>query len=121
MSSPLPCTTCPGLCCGPILLSSRRLKAIEGLIATFTSAERQRLARQRRTSLTCHFYDTEQRRCSVYDQRPQICRMYGLTGDLACPRQPANFVLTIAPATARLLAEMDTADYATNSVEWDWP
>lgn len=116
----LPCAKCPGLCCGPVPLSTRRLRAIEALVETFEPSERARLAAQRRGMLTCGLYDVEKNQCSVYDQRPQVCRMFGHTATLECPRQPKNFVMTIAPATASLIVDMDTDDVALISTDWDW-
>jgi Fe-S-cluster containining protein len=116
----LPCHKCPGLCCGPVPLSSRRLKAIEAHLHSLKDDEYQRLALQERDNLMCSFYDTERHRCGVYEARPQICRIFGHTESLECPRQPSNWVFTIQPVTAWTLAELDTVDVALISTEYKW-
>jgi len=117
----LPCHKCPGLCCGPVPLSSRRLKAIETHLDSLKDDEYLRLSTQERDNLTCAFYDTEKHRCAVYEERPQVCRMYGLTETLQCPRQPSNWVFTITADTAWMRAQLDTTDMAISSAEYVYP
>lgn len=65
----LPKLNCKGLCyeaCGPILMSRlewERLKAVGG-------------EKKGNASLTCPYL--VERRCSVYEVRPGVCRLYGL-------------------------------------------
>lgn len=74
----LPNIDCQGLChdsCGPIHSSLR---------------ERTRVERAAGRELTCGFGPscsmlTATRRCSVYEIRPLICRLWGLTRSMKCP------------------------------------
>lgn len=74
----LPEMHCQGYChdsCGPIDPAVR---------------EKARIVERARKPLTCGKYAscsmlTEQRKCSVYDIRPMICRLWGLVRSMPCP------------------------------------
>jgi hypothetical protein len=74
----LPAMECQGYChdsCGPIDPAVR---------------EKARVIERARKDLTCGAYATcsmltEDRRCSVYDIRPMICRLWGLVRSMPCP------------------------------------
>lgn len=73
----VPKIDCKGLCsdsCGPIATSTR---------------ERQRVEAAARKPLTCQNWRctmlTPDNRCGVYDLRPMICRIWGVTEDMPCP------------------------------------
>lgn len=92
----LPSIDCQGYCfnsCGPISMSSverERIRQEHGVeIQHFTTDRSQAWAADRRElngeSLLCNALDTFHR-CSVYDVRPFICRVWGVgRGELACP------------------------------------
>ena len=70
----LPTIVCRGLCygaCGPVMAS--RLE-VEQLGAPLTFHGR---------TLRCVFLNDD-RRCVAYDQRPMICRVYGMSRGLPC-------------------------------------
>jgi hypothetical protein len=74
----LPALRCQGYCadsCGPIDMSVRERSRI---------VERARKAVKCEKGGLCNMLD-ENRRCTVYDIRPLICRLWGLTRSLACP------------------------------------
>lgn len=50
--------------------------------------ERRRLALQERAPNTCCFVDTEHWRCSIYEARPTICRIFGYAPVMACQYAP---------------------------------
>lgn len=71
----LPTIDCQGLCsesCGPIPAGD---------------FEQRRLERESGKALSCPDSCSMlvDRRCSVYDVRPMICRLWGVTEDLPCP------------------------------------
>jgi hypothetical protein len=74
----LPEMKCQGLCsdsCGPVGMSIR---------------ERARIIERARKPITCGAYAscsllTDDRKCSVYDIRPMICRLWGLVASMPCP------------------------------------
>jgi len=91
------CAKCPGYCCSyPIIpLKKRdveRLAAHFGL--SFTEARKKftkkdgdeefvmRRKADEHFGRICRFFDTEKRRCTVYQARPGICRSY--PGDNYC-------------------------------------
>jgi hypothetical protein len=97
----LPHLECQGFChdsCGPIEMSVR---------------EQARIIERARKPITCNkgascSMLTEDRRCSVYDIRPIICRLWGLVRSMPCPYgcRPEGGLLSDAEG-ARLIAEAD--------------
>jgi hypothetical protein len=75
----LPKLVCQGYCsasCGPIATSARERARIE------TTAHRALTAED--PGPTCSML-TADRRCSVYEIRPMICRLWGLVQRMPCP------------------------------------
>lgn len=75
----IPSFRCPEgcvACCGPVPFSAWEWSRL-------TSAERLR-GRRIKDPLTCPFIESG--RCSIYDRRPLMCRIFGTTPDLLCPR-----------------------------------
>ncbi len=76
----LPTIECKGKCqecCGPIIMSgleSQRIQGATGLPLAIIDTE----------TLRCP-YLTDEGKCSVYDNRPMICRLWGLTPKMQCP------------------------------------
>lgn len=73
----VPDAQCKGLChesCGPIAMSDHEERIIIAKHGTIPSADTH--------SLQCNKLDN--RRCSIYADRPLICRLYGATRRLKC-------------------------------------
>lgn len=85
------CSKCPGYCCSyPVIpLNSRDVKRLArhfGLSfqkarAKFTKVDGDEPYAMRRKAdehfgRICRFFDTEKRRCTIYEARPEICRSY---------------------------------------------
>lgn len=85
------CLKCPGYCCSyPLIRLDRRdverLARYHGLTfdqarARFTKqAHRAKYAMRRKADphfgKICRFFDTEKRRCTIYEARPAVCREY---------------------------------------------
>ena len=73
-------------CCGPVQLT--RLEYYRCVKASDRSAEDVRRHMERnlkQKTCQCPLIDTRTKRCSVYEVRPAICRVFGTTGELACP------------------------------------
>ncbi len=85
------CLKCPGYCCSyPIIIVTKRdLARIAGHFATSEpEAERRfctaghghkRIMRRKKDEhfgRICRFFDTAERRCSIYEARPAACRAY---------------------------------------------
>jgi hypothetical protein len=72
----VPDAKCKGLCqraCGPVLASEAERRRIEERHGTFPVAD---------LNLTCS--KLVEGRCSIYADRPLICRLYGTTRVLRC-------------------------------------
>lgn len=84
MSIVFNCQHC-GKCCGPVPVYDFELVRIKKAIRKMPAEEVERLSSQDRDRLTCPMYDLDNRRCSVYDVRPEVCRMFGYYQGMVCP------------------------------------
>lgn len=91
-SSSYDCSKCPGYCCTYewILVTKLDIKRLakrfeldyevaERRFTKFVSAYGHRVLRHREDSIyksVCRFFDQEERRCTVYEHRPKLCRTY---------------------------------------------
>ncbi len=66
-----------GLCCGVIVVRSQEFRRIEGLV-------RVRGLEPRRQGTRCPLYI--EGKCSIYEGRPAVCRLFGHVERLNCPR-----------------------------------
>jgi|SRR4051812_19265431 Fe-S-cluster containining protein len=85
------CAKCPGYCCSyPVIAVNKRDIArlaerfglsFDDAKARFTVARFGEKYTMRRKNdeifgRVCQFFDTEHRRCSIYESRPSVCRTY---------------------------------------------
>jgi hypothetical protein len=86
------CTKCPAYCCSyPLIEIGKRDVArlarhfglsyvqAEERFTKYDAGEKARVLRHRRDTVfdsVCMFLDPKQRRCSIYDARPGVCREY---------------------------------------------
>lgn len=85
------CSKCPGYCCSyPVIpLNSRDVKRLarhfglgfEAARKKFTKVDGDEPYAMRRKAdehfgRICRFFDTDKRRCTIYEARPEICRSY---------------------------------------------
>lgn len=74
-------------CCGPVELS--RLEYMRCIQASGRTAEdvRQQMQNNMKQGIyACPLLDTKTKKCSVYEVRPAICRLFGaVRGELVCP------------------------------------
>jgi uncharacterized protein len=85
------CSNCPGYCCSyPVIpLNRRDVKRLARYFGiAFTKAKKkftserdgEKFAMRRKHDehfgRICRFFDTEKRRCTIYEARPQTCRSY---------------------------------------------
>jgi len=87
-SEAFPCATCKSECCGSIPLTRKEYVTILRHLRTLPRSERSRLSAQRREANTCCFIDTEHWRCSIYEARPRICRLFGYAPRMTCQYAP---------------------------------
>jgi len=86
------CSKCPGYCCSyPLIEVGKRdiqrlarhfgisYKQAENRYTKFDKAEKTRALRHQQDEhfgSICKMFDTKQRRCTVYEARPGVCREY---------------------------------------------
>jgi Fe-S-cluster containining protein len=85
------CFKCPGYCCSyPVIVVSRfdlariarhfKITAEEAERRFTTSKHGYRRIMRRKADphfgRTCRFFDTEARRCTIYEARPRVCRSF---------------------------------------------
>ena len=85
------CSKCPGYCCSydRIEVKATDVKrlakhfgiTVEQAKERFTRqySPRERILRHRKDEVygtICRFFDTDERRCTIYEARPQVCRDY---------------------------------------------
>jgi hypothetical protein len=85
--SNLPTIACRGLCqasCGPVV-QGRSMTGQELLRLQDAGGEKR--GKQRRAPLACPYLTAEDEtgRCSVYEARPMICRLWGIVAEMPCP------------------------------------
>lgn len=101
----VPAIKCKGLCvgaCGLIVASSREAEAMQRVSGRPLTFDRQ--------TLSCGYLVAG--RCSVYDQRPLLCRLYGVVPDLPCEHGcEAERMLTKDEGT-RLMDALERTDGA---------
>lgn len=91
MAKAYDCTKCPGYCCSyPVIeLTAKDVERLarhhgisfEAADAKFTRSGHgfERIMRRKKDDVfgrICRFFDTRQRRCSIYEARPGTCRTF---------------------------------------------
>jgi len=79
--------------------------------------ERERIKAQQREPLTCILLNTENKRCSVYDYRPLVCRQYGQIRELKCPNNPGLKLKSGRKETMRVM-HYDIAGILGMNIGW---
>lgn len=98
-------------CCGPVKLS--RLEYMRCIQASGRSAKDVKQQMQdnlKQAIYTCPLLDTETRKCTVYEVRPAICRLFGVVkGELLCPHgyAPESAVLISDEQSREILRKVD--------------
>ena len=92
----LPKIHCKGLChasCGPIPMSAAEDIKISELYPHLDMGTESLLARARNGEFKCSAL-TKDNRCSIYKDRPLVCRLYGVVKKMACPYgcKPSRFM-----------------------------
>lgn len=112
------CQNC-GECCGPIPVSHKELVQIRRNLRKKTADEIIRLKNQRREPFTCPLLDIENKRCSVYNDRPEICRMFGFYRGLECPNNK-KFAKGSREEGTKRLEETEREMAGIMSIDFTW-
>ena len=88
------CTRCPGYCCshGRIAVSDYDIERLAKHFDLYAAKAREQFSYRYKTKdadeqilrhkqdpiykTICRFFDTKERRCTVYEARPNVCRKY---------------------------------------------
>jgi len=103
---PLPCEKCYGSCCGKkVHFSKKDLKRIQKKYTSLIeklkiyAVQLDKKTFQFESDLEsykkdwyCIFYDKNSNKCLIYEERPQVCRMYGKSKLLLCPFEGMDYV-----------------------------
>jgi len=86
-------TTCEncGECCGPVPLSKDEIKKIQNYLDA--NEYPRNVIEQSHSPLECIFRDNDARKCSIYPVRPLICRLFGVTKGMNCPKGNSAHIL----------------------------
>lgn len=120
MADLLPCSKCKHECCGPVPVSKDRERRIRAYISEMPENQRRRLSRQKRKTLDCGFIDLETGVCSIYAIRPHVCRMFGSTAGMQCPKID-TLVQIVKPETAEMVMDLEYESgvaFLSNSFDW---
>lgn len=96
------CCNC-GSCCGIIPVSRKELKDIHMYLQSHPSVLQYAAAQT--GQVTCPFRDNAKKRCLIYEIRPIICRLFGVTEGMNCPNGNT--------------CEVDARDYINSGVSVD--
>jgi uncharacterized protein len=69
-------------------VTQKEYNRIKKAMKKMSISEIIRLKKQVREPMTCPLVDTENQRCSVYEYRPEICKMFGHYEKLICYYHP---------------------------------
>lgn len=86
------CDNC-GECCGPVGISHDEQAAIKEYIAA------KGIEWEECDLLSCGFLGKDNL-CRIYEVRPFICRAYGVTVEIPCPRFPNAAQISLPPEEA---------------------
>lgn len=91
-------------CCGPVILSRLEYeRCIQASGRTAEDVKKQMQDNLANGIYACPLLDNETKKCSVYEVRPAICRLFGVVkGELLCPHGHApEKVLLLSDAQSR--------------------
>lgn len=104
------CDGCGDRCVADVPMTVAEYARIKEALAAMDPHERKRVLEQQKTVpwpgapefhyQACQFRDLENGRCSVYEARPLVCRLFGHVGWLPCP---IGAVPSVSEAGARLM------------------
>lgn len=105
------CDGC-GRCCGPVGITHDEYRVIKD----YCSANG--IGWAERGLSVCGFLD-ENNRCRIYEVRPLLCRMYGITMELPCPQHPEAVRTSFPPEEAQRYGLSGFDALPLESVAWE--
>lgn len=112
------CTNC-GECCGPVPVTHQELQAIKKTIKEMPQRRINQLMSQKREPLKCIFWDTKKKNCSIYESRPEVCKMFGFYQGMECPDNRSHATQSRFKGDQRLKAHKgQIAGILTLQIKW---
>lgn len=98
-------------CCGPVKLSRLEyLRCIKASGRTAKDVKQQMQNNLKQGIYTCPLLNAETKKCTVYEVRPAICRLFGVVkGELICPHgyAPESTALISDEQSREILRKVD--------------
>lgn len=115
---PFQCSNC-GECCGPVNLNELELSRIKKALSRMPKAKIERLKNQKRDAMTCIFRDMEKDECSIYNVRPEICKMFGHYEGMKCPRNHEHATIGKEEGVKKIIKGGKQVGILTLQINWD--
>ena len=112
------CSNC-GECCGPIPVNELELGRIRRALSRMPVEKINRLKNQQRDSLTCIFRDMESNTCSIYNMRPELCKMFGYYEGMVCSRNEEHATKSREEGMRRITKGGKAVGVLTMQINWD--
>lgn len=113
------CTHC-GECCGPVPVSRSELEGLKAAIKKMPNRHINRLRSQKRGQLQCILWDTKTKSCSVYEDRPMSCKMFGFYQGMVCPDNPSHATKSFGEGHKKLKdTQGNLAGVLTLQIGWE--
>lgn len=83
-AKPFNCDNCIQ-CCANVPVTAKEMVAVRRAVRAMPEEQIDRLREQQREKGACPLVDVENKRCTIYDARPGLCRMFGYMEKMQCP------------------------------------
>jgi Fe-S-cluster containining protein len=104
-TKPFLCDNC-FQCCANVPVNAKEMVAIRRTVRAMPQEQIDRLRAQKREAGTCPLVDVENKRCTVYDARPWLCRMFGFMEKMQCPYNKHIQLMPFAESQKKFMAEI---------------
>jgi Fe-S-cluster containining protein len=99
-------------CCANVPVNAKEMVAIQQVVQAMPQEQIDRLRAQKRENGACPLADVENKRCTVYDARPWLCRMFGYMEKMQCTYNKHIELIPFAEGKKKFVADMGTSTKA---------
>jgi Fe-S-cluster containining protein len=104
ITKPFLCDNCIQ-CCANVPVNAKEMVAIRRAVRAMPQEQIDRLRAQKRKDGACPLADVENNRCTVYDARPWLCRMFGFMENMQCPYNKHIKLMPFAEGKKKFMAD----------------
>ncbi|WP_052476297.1 YkgJ family cysteine cluster protein [Cohnella kolymensis] len=104
-TKPFSCDNCIE-CCANVPVSAKEMVTIRRAVRAMPQEQIDRLRGQTRKTGACPLVDVENKRCTVYEARPWLCRMFGYMEKAQCPYNKHIKLMPFAEAQKKFMADV---------------